>query len=129
MLNVVLAILMLACLIAGVVILLFPFGKEMTAPTTKTAQSPYAHAIASLDALRVQGRQATATDVHIFVMWYSGFQGYRHDVPASVRYLHMLEWRARVDELYKELPDELVPMWCQLVHGQGHGGPFSQGFK
>ena len=128
MLNIVLFTLIILSFIAGLVALVFPFGKEKVTKVNTTPVLPYAHRIASLEAIRDQARAATAADTHIFVMWFRAFQGYRNDIPASVRYLHMLEWRARVDELYKELPPEISPLWQHLVHHRS-GGAFSEGFK
>ena len=126
--SIVFAILCALCFVAGLVVLVFPFGEKKAVKVNVTPVLPYAHRVASLEAIRNQARAATAADVHIFVMWFRAFQGYRSDIPASVRYLHMLEWRARVDELYKSLPPEISPLWQELVH-RNSGGAFSEGFK
>ena len=118
---------MALCFVAGLIVLVFPVGEKKVKAINTTPTCPYAHRIASLDAIRDQARLATAADVHIFVMWYKGFQGYRNDIPASVRYIHMMEWRARVDELYQELPTEILPLWMTLVNGRI--GKFSGGFR
>lgn len=127
MLNIILFTLMAITFLGGIIVLFFPFGKEKVAAPTTTIPT-YNSYVASLEAIREQARIASAEDVHIFVMWFRGFQGYRSDIPASTRYVHMMEWRDLVDELYWELPSELAPLWDELVH-RNSGGAFSEGFK
>lgn len=126
--NIVFAIILAITFICGLVVLFFPFGKEKAVKANNTVPAAKSAAQVSLEEIRNQARQATAADVHVFVMWFKGFQGYRSDIPASTRYIHMLEWRQRVDELYKELPNEIRPLWGELVH-RNSGGAFSEGFK
>jgi hypothetical protein len=124
MLNVILVSVMAVCFIVGLVTLFFPFGKESVkavngAPAVKSA------AQISLEEIRDQAR--TSTDIQILVVWFKGFYGYNSQIPSSVRYLHMMEWRTIVDERYKELPAEIAPLWMILVNR--NPGAFSGGWK
>lgn len=115
MLNVILVVLMALCFIAGLVVLFFPFGKESIKPI-KAAPATKSLAQISLEGIRAEARKATAEDVQIFVVWFEAFHGYNRDIPSSVRYQHMLEWRELTDKLYKELPVELAQPWASIVH-------------
>ena len=115
MLNVILVALMVICMFVGLVVLFFPFGEERI-KVINTAPAAKSFAQISLEELREMARKATAEDVQIFVVWFEGFHGYNRDIPSSVRYQHMLEWRELTDKLYKELPVELAQPWASIVH-------------
>lgn len=112
MLNVILVALMVLCMFGGTIALLFPFGEERIKVTAQTC----CRAGIKLDELREQARRAKAEDIQIFVIWFETFHGYNRDIPSSVRYQHMLEWRELTDKLYKELPVELAQPWASIVH-------------
>ena len=115
MLNVILVALMVACMFAGFVVLFFPFGKE-SVKVIKAAPATKSLAQISLEGIRAEARRAKAEDIQIFVVWFEGFHGYSREIPSSVRYQHMLEWRELTDKLYKELPVELAQPWASIVH-------------
>lgn len=127
MLNVVLVSLMAICFLAGIVVFFFPFGKE-TAVTNKTVPATKSLAQISLEGIRTEARLAKAEDVQVFVAWFEGFHGYNREIPSSVRYQHMLEWRLLVEKLYHEFPPEIDALWSTLVHRNG-GGQYSGGWK
>lgn len=116
MLNVILVALMVLCMFVGLVVLLFPFGEERIKVTAQTRTTICCRAGIKLDELREQARRAKAEDIQIFVIWFEAFHGYNRDIPSSVRYQHMLEWRELTDKLYKELPVELAQPWASIVH-------------
>jgi hypothetical protein len=115
MLNVILVALMAVCFLAGLVVLFFPFGKE-SVKAVKTAPATKSQAQISLEGIRAEARLAKVEDIQIFVVWFQGFHGYNREIPSSVRYQHMLEWREITDKLYKELPVELAQPWASIVH-------------
>jgi hypothetical protein len=124
MLNVILVALMAVCFIVGLVVLFFPFGKE-SVKAVNGAPAVKSQAQISLEGIRAEAR--TSTDIKILVDWFSQFYGYNPEIPSSVRYLHMLEWRQILDDRYKDLPVEIAPLWMTLVHRKP--GKFSGGWK
>jgi hypothetical protein len=115
MLNVILVALMALCFVVGLVTLFFPFGKE-SVKTVNVAPAVKSAAQVSLEEIRDQARKATAEDIQVFVAWFEGFHGYNREIPSSIRYQHMLEWREITDKLHKELPADLVQPWFSIVH-------------
>ena len=124
MLNIILFCLMAICFIIGLVVLVFPFG-EKKVKAINTTPSPKTQAQVSLEEIRDQAR--TSTDVQVLVSWFNQFYGYNAQIPSSVRYLHMMEWRQILDERYKDLPTEILPLWMTLVNR--NPGIFSGGFR
>jgi hypothetical protein len=115
---------MALCFIIGLVSLFFPFGKESTRGINGVAVKSQAQV--SLEEIRSHAL-TSSDDVQALVAWFNGFYGYNPEIPSSVRYLHMMEWR-EVVERYKDLPAEIAPLWAILVHRNG-GGKFSAGFQ